>query len=859
MSGVEFCALFFIFKKLNEFKKALHSVKFLSNMTTKIFNIILILTSSFSFSQNADRIYYDKDWKETTKENASFYRIKPSKKVDNLFLMEDFYSNKTPQFQGYALQSDENSYVGDIVWYDENGFDTSEYQYYNNSAVPVLTYYYPNGKKRKTIEYKKGRKNGFSIVYHQDGTVLMKGKYLNGKPVEGDFEEVRNWDDYRNNKSEEEAYQEQTDVMVETAPVMVEDYHAGTKKKVITKIVKKKIFWIDSKQLAQEIWYDIEYDRMHPFKQINYDVTGKVLQTINQNDFEEYGSEISNGNDYQYYTQNKFAVSIKSKTGYKQGQKFGEEIKYYPNGKIHELTKYTDGEKVGDEIVYNKDETIMKKRLYKNGEPFEGNFEENFAGRLLINQSYVKGLKEGEAIVKTDTDSIVAKGIYKNDKPYNGIFVVKTGEDLHELIHVADFKKNGLQKVFNYDINNPVKTYNAVNDIIDGETIFYDNGEVTGKLEYKNGLPYEGKLAEAEKAIIYKKGTIAEEIFYRSTYGRTDENNILKSKHYTNGKLSKIDDRSFTLTEKIQDSYEGIYKDEKPYSGYFSADLREFNYVDYYENGTKKYQYSNNYLENLEKYQYPNYDIKSTYKDGKIVDGPEYIKQGRQFISKYWKNGVLKSFDFDVFAMHYFNRYHFELKNNAIELEEFNNKVKGKIVLEKSGNRNIGKFSIDNKVLATSCLLEVNDAAPVETGSILYFETNDKIEARLFTVTEGNDDKRRDSEIFNTVFTLYIDHNKTIEENFNIIAERISSEKDVELLFGNELKGNMIAGLRLNQAKKPEIGTLILKNKNNLYDLKLFMKEKILAEKKNVDLKNVKTETKLLHEILEKKMNEDFK
>ena len=834
-------------------------MKFLSNMTTKIFSIILILTSSFSFSQNGNRIYYDKDWKETTKENGSFYRIKPSKKVGNLFLMEDFYSNKTPQFQGYALQSDENSYVGDIVWYDENGFDTSEYQYYNNSAVPVLTYYYPNGKKRKTAEYKNGKKNGFSIVYHQDGTVLMKGKYLNGKPVEGDFEEVRNWDDYRENKLDEEAYQEQTEVMVETSPVMVEDYQSGTKKKVITKIVKKKIFWINSKQLAQETWYDIEYDRMHPFKQINYDATGKVLQTINQNDFEEYGSDISNGNDYQYYTQNKFAVSIKSKTGYKEGQKFGEEIKYYPNGKIHELTKYTDGEKVGDEIVYNKDETIMKKRLYKNGAPFEGNFEENFAGRLLINQSYVQGLKEGEAIVKTDNDSIVAKGIYKNNKPYNGTFVVKTAEDLHELICVTDFKKNGLQKVFNYDINNPVKTYNAVNDIIDGETVFYNDGEITGKLEYKKGLPYEGKLAEAEKAIIYKKGAIAEEIFYRTTYGRGDENNILKSKHYTNGKLAKIEDRSFTLAGNVQDSYEGIYKDEKPYSGYFSADLREFNYVDYYENGTKKYQYSNNYLENIEKYQYPNYDIKSTYKDGKIVDGPEYIQLGRQFISKYWKNGVLKSFDFDVFAMHYFNRYHFELKNNAIQLEEFNKKIKGKIVLEKSGNKNTGKFSIDDKVLVVSSLLEVNDVAPLETGSVLYFETNDKIEAKLFTTIEGNDEKRRDSEIFNTVFTLYMDHNKTIEENFNLIAEKISSEKDVELLFGNEPKGNMIAGLRLNQAKKPEIGTLILKNKNNLYDLQLFLKGKILEEKKNVDLKNVQTEIKILNERLQKKMNEDFK
>ncbi|QDW19263.1 toxin-antitoxin system YwqK family antitoxin [Flavobacterium sp. KBS0721] len=829
-------------------------------MTTKIFSIILILTSSFSFSQNGDRIYYDKDWKETSKENASFYRIKPSKKIGNLFLMEDFYSNKTPQFQGYALQSDENSYVGDIVWYDEKGFDTSVYQYYNKTAVPVLTYYYPNGKKRKTAEYKNGKKNGFSIVYHQDGTVLMKGKYLNGKPVEGDFEEVRNWDDYRENKLDEEAYQEQTEVMVETAPVMVEDYQAGTKKKVITKIVKKKIFWINSKQLAQETWYDIEYDRMHPFKQINYDATGKVLQTINQNDFEEYGSEISNGISYEYYTQNKFAISVKSKTAYKERQKLGEEIRYFSNGKIQESTKYLDGEKIGDEIVYNENGTVMTKRIYKKGEPFDGNFDENFSGSLFVNTNYVNGIIEGEAIAKKqENDSIVATGIYKNGKPYNGTFIIENGKDRHELIRIVDFKKNGLQKVFSYNIDNVLETYTCVNDVLNGETIFYDSGEVTGKLEYKNGLPYEGKLVEAERTTIYKKGAIAEEIFYRNKYERTDENNILKSKHYTNGKLSKIDDRSFTLAEKMQDSYEGIYKDEKPYSGYFSADLREFNYVDYYENGTKKYQYSNNYLENLEKYQYPNYDIKSTYKEGKIVDGPEYIKQDRQFISKYWKNGVLKSFDFDVFAMHYFNRYHFELKNNAIELEEFNNKVKGKIVLEKSGNRNIGKFSIDDKVLVVSSLLEVNDVAPLETGSVLYFETNDKIEAKLFTTIEGNDEKRRDSEIFNTVFTLYMDHNKTIEENFNLIAEKISSEKDVELLFGNEPKGNMIAGLRLNQAKKPEIGTLILKNKNNLYDLQLFLKGKILEEKKNVDLKNVQTEIKILNERLQKKMNEDFK
>jgi hypothetical protein len=313
------------------------------------------------------------------------------------------------------------------------------------------------------------------------------------------------------------------------------------------------------------------------------------------------------------------------------------------------------------------------------------------------------------------------------------------------------------------------------------------------------------------------------------------------------------------ITSDRQDSYVGIYKNDKPYSGYFAADFNEFNYVDYYENGVIKYQYSNNYLENLEKYQYPNYDVKSTYKDGKIVDGPEYIKLERQFITKYWKNNILQSYDFDIFAMHYFNRYHFELKNNAIELEEFNKKVKGKIVLEKVNNKTIGKFSVNDKVLLTSSAVEVNETAPSETGSVLYYETNNKIEAKLFKTIKGNDEQRRDSEIFSTVFTSYLDHNKSIQENFNSIAEKISSEKDVELLFGNELKGSMIGGLRINEAKKPEIGTLILKNKNYLYDLKLFLDEKILEEKKNIDFKNIKTEVENLNKTLEKKMNEDFK
>ncbi|GAA6768358.1 hypothetical protein AAFH68_43120 [Flavobacterium sp. CGRL1] len=799
-------------------------------------------------------LYFDANWKTTTKENASFYRIQPSKKLGNLILVEDFYINKTPQFQGYSFQDNEDNYVGDVLWLDENGFDSSFYQFYNFSAVSNLTYYYPSGKKLKTIQYKNGRKDGETILYHEDGSVLMKGKYDGGKPASGDFEEVLNWEDYRLNKADNAADREEPIRMTEG--MIIRDETDNTKNR---KIIKKKIFWTASKQLAQEIWYDIANGNTEPFKQINYDKSGKILQTINENDFEKYGREISNGVVYNYYFQNKFAVALKSKTNYKNGQKNGEEIQYFPNEKVLKIVKYSDGEEQGDQVEYNSDGSIKAKRIYKNGQPFEGNFDERFASDLFINQNYNNGLIEGEAIVKDESGNIVAKGIYKDGKPFSGTFVVKTENEQNELISVSGYKKNGIQEIFNYYLDDPVRTYTAVNDIKNGETVFYDNREITGKLEYKNDLPYEGTLVEAQKSTIYKKGAVTEEIYYRSEYVKKGENNILKTIYFENGKRTKIVNQSFLITSDRQDSYVGIYKNDKPYSGYFAADFNEFNYVDYYENGVIKYQYSNNYLENLEKYQYPNYDIKSTYKDGKIVDGPEYIKLERQFITKYWKNNILQSFDFDIFAMHYFNRYHFELKNNAIELEEFNKKVKGKIALEKVNNKTIGKFSVNDKVLLTSSELEVNETAPSETGSVLYYETENKIEAKLFKTIKGNDEQRRDSEIFSTVFTSYLDHNKSIQENFNSIAEKISSEKDVELLFGNELKGSMIGGLRINEAKKPEIGTLILKNKNNLYDLKLFLDEKILEEKKNIDFKNIKTEVENLNKTLEKKMNEDFK
>ncbi|MCP2028175.1 antitoxin component YwqK of YwqJK toxin-antitoxin module [Flavobacterium sp. HSC-32F16] len=804
-------------------------------------------------------LYFDANWKTTTKENASFYRIQPSKKSGNLVLVEDFYINKTPQFQGYSFQDNEDNYVGDVLWLDKNGFDSSFYQFYNFSAVSNLVYYYPSGKKFKTVQYKNGRKDGETIVYHEDGTVLMKGKYEGGRPVNGDFEEVINWDNYRLNKSDNEADREEPIRMTEG--MIIRDKNGSGKKR---EVIKKKIFWLNSKQLAQEIWYDITSSNTEPFKQINYDKSGKILQTINEKDFEKYGRDIANGIVYDYYSQNKFAIAVKSEINYKNGQKNGEATQYYPNGKVLKIVKYSEGEEQGDQIEYNPDGTIKAKRIYKNGQPFEGNFDEKFASDLSINQNYSKGLKEGEAIVKDESGSVVAKGVYKDEKPFNGTFVIKNQNDQNELINVSGYKKNGVQKIFNYYLDDPVKTYTVINDIKNGETVFYDNREITGRLEYKNDLPFEGKLVEAQKSTIYKKGAITEEIYYRSEYDKKDENNIVKTIYFENGKRTKIVNQSFLITSDRQDSYVGIYRNDTPFSGYFATESNEFNHVDYYENGIIKYQYSNNYLENLEKYQYPNYDIKSTYKDGKIVDGPEYIKLDRQFISKYWKNGVLTSYDLDLFAMHYFNRFHFELKDKGIEITISNSKKKAEIVIEKQGGKNSSKLIIGKKTLLSKSSLELeNTILPNLAENILYYESNDEVLAKMihFEKQDNSNSEEQHSQEFRIITNLFISNindNETIEANFNTIAEEFSTKKSLEALLSREEAG-ILASLRFNKEKKPDTGILIVKSKSEMYDLKSFLEGKVLGEKKNVDFKNIRAEVENLTKILENKMNEKFK
>lgn len=66
-------------------------------MMNKIFILTLILFLQTFFSPKNEPIYYDKDWKVTTKNEALYYRVTPIKELGEMILIQDFYINGTPQ------------------------------------------------------------------------------------------------------------------------------------------------------------------------------------------------------------------------------------------------------------------------------------------------------------------------------------------------------------------------------------------------------------------------------------------------------------------------------------------------------------------------------------------------------------------------------------------------------------------------------------------------------------------------------------------------------------------------------------------------------------------------------------------
>ena len=146
--------------------------------------LLFFLVNNLLFSQKKDTIYYDKDWKETKKKSALYYRPMPLLKLGNLELLRDYHKNGQLQMQAYIADGVERKFVGDVYWMDSDG-EISSMSSYINPTQKELTYYFDNGSIWKKIQYQDSIKHGATTEYKKDGSLLGKCLYQEGYIIGG--------------------------------------------------------------------------------------------------------------------------------------------------------------------------------------------------------------------------------------------------------------------------------------------------------------------------------------------------------------------------------------------------------------------------------------------------------------------------------------------------------------------------------------------------------------------------------------------------------------------------------------------------------------------------------------------------
>lgn len=171
-------------------------------MIKTFFHLILFLSLTFqTFGQ--DTIFFDAKWKETTADNAFYFRI--DKRTNSGYERTDYFaSNNQIQMQGEYLTLDPEIKIGEFKYYHANGKLKHVGRYSENKGIGTHYWYFDNGKLEVIENYSKGKlngkykeynnngnlstdtyfengiQNGYTKYYHEDGSLHSEGLFKNG-------------------------------------------------------------------------------------------------------------------------------------------------------------------------------------------------------------------------------------------------------------------------------------------------------------------------------------------------------------------------------------------------------------------------------------------------------------------------------------------------------------------------------------------------------------------------------------------------------------------------------------------------------------------------------------------------------
>lgn len=160
----------------------------------KIIFLIGFLISIGAMAQGKlDTIFYDKNWKVSSKVDASFYRISVKEKKG--FTVSDYYVNGTLQMTGFFKSFDPDMKTGPFKYYNKNGSLEMEGVYKSDKKDGEWKDYDSTGILFSVTNYESGKRNGKMIYYYSNGVVkrdesYKEGEFLDGKCFSSTGEEI---------------------------------------------------------------------------------------------------------------------------------------------------------------------------------------------------------------------------------------------------------------------------------------------------------------------------------------------------------------------------------------------------------------------------------------------------------------------------------------------------------------------------------------------------------------------------------------------------------------------------------------------------------------------------------------------
>ncbi|MGL2967441.1 toxin-antitoxin system YwqK family antitoxin [Flavobacterium sp. XGLA_31] len=155
--------------------------------TLILFFFSTLIIGKTKYTASVDTIWYDCDYKVTTKEKADLYKIRPYIIKDKYIHVYYFKSTNKNHLISYSTDLYDTQLDGKRTYYFENGNVNYVINYKNNIKEGPYIEYYDNTKVYVQGEFRKDKKDGTFIIKNKDGSIFGKEYWSNGvkldKPV----------------------------------------------------------------------------------------------------------------------------------------------------------------------------------------------------------------------------------------------------------------------------------------------------------------------------------------------------------------------------------------------------------------------------------------------------------------------------------------------------------------------------------------------------------------------------------------------------------------------------------------------------------------------------------------------------